>query len=162
MKSLFTRSFILIMALIMVLAFSSVAFAAETDAVATDDLQYVIMTFSEEGTTVETVDELPSTFSSTKNLLNWNQKDVPANSKIGSSVTFDGTGVISIGFAATGAGVGSLNITSNDFNFVAYSMDGQVKTSSGKMSGKQTVNWEIFAAGGSLSQVVLTINALYD
>lgn len=161
MKSLFTRSFILIMALIMVLAFSSVAFAAETDAVAADDLQYVIMTFSEEGTTVETVDELPSTFSTVKTFVNVNQ-GLSSGAKLRSTFKYDGTGVISAAFAATGAGVGSLNITSDDFNFVSYRFDGQDETKSGRMTKPQYVTWEIYAAGGDLSKVVLYINGMYD
>lgn len=173
MKTLSTRLSALAMAFVMLLTCSSVAFAAEPDDVSPDvatasdvdavkdDIQYVVMTINEEGITVETKDELPASARTSKTFVDLTRQNVLANSKESSSFYYPGTGTIVVGFAANGDGCGSLNITSNDFNFVAYSLSGQIKTSSGRMTGPQWVNWEVYAAGGSLSYWILQISGDY-
>ncbi len=164
MKSLIKRLSTFLVASAMAISSSIAVSAAEfNENLLFEDMQYVVMTVNEEGMSIETMDELSSTFSTTKDFVYMNQTDLLAGSKVSSSFTYPGTGSITVVFAATGEGTGCLNITSKDYNDVFYSLNGQTKSKAFYgMTGKQTVKWEVYAAGGNLSRWALIISGVYD
>lgn len=166
MKKMSKRFFTLVMALVMALSCTAFASAAEVSEEVSDDMQYVVMTFNEEGMSVETTTELPSTLSArstSKDFVNVVRNNVASGSRESSSFTYPGTGSLVVAFAATGDGVGCLDISSKDYNMVFYSDEGQVKSDAFYgMSGPQTVRWELYAAGGSLSRAAIIISGVYN